>query len=73
MFAGPLLGGAVMSAFSPSAVLAVNAATFLIATADSPARASGLSPAEQRRSAHGLLSSITSGLPHLEARPVGGA
>jgi len=38
MFAGPLLGGAVMNAFSPSAVLAVNAATFFIATADSPAR-----------------------------------
>lgn len=31
MFAGPLLGGAVMTAFSPSAVLAVNAATFFIA------------------------------------------
>ena len=38
MFAGPLLGGAVMNAVSPSAVLAVNAATFFIATADSPAR-----------------------------------
>jgi MFS family permease len=31
MFAGPLLGGAVTTAFSPSAVLAVNAATFFIA------------------------------------------
>lgn len=31
MFAGPLLGGAAMSAFSPSVVLAVNAATFFIA------------------------------------------
>jgi MFS family permease len=64
MFAGPLLGGALMSAFSPSAVLAVNAATFFIA-AVTVLRAPAVSARhKQRWSARGLLSSITSGLSY---------
>ena len=65
MFAGPLLGGAMMSAVSPSAVLAVNAATFFIAAVTILRAPAAVSPGQdQRWSAHGLLSSITAGLSY---------
>lgn len=64
MFAGPLLGGAVMTAFSPSAVLAVNAATFFIAAVTVMRAPPALSHRQNERSARGVLSSITSGLSY---------
>jgi Transmembrane secretion effector len=65
MFAGPLLGGAVMTAFSPSAVLAVNAATFFIAAATVMRAPPATSARQQQRwSARGLLASVSSGLSY---------
>jgi hypothetical protein len=64
MFAGPLLGGAMTSAFSPSAVLAVNAATFFIAAVTVLYSPAVSARQRQRWSARGLLSSITSGLSY---------
>ena len=65
MFAGPLLGGAVMTAFSPSAVLAVNAATFFIAAMTVLHAPAAVSPRQdRRRSPGGLRSSITAGLSY---------
>ncbi len=72
MFAGPLLGGAVMTAFSSSAVLAVNAATFFIAAVTILRAPAAVTPGQhQRRSARGLLASITAGLSY--ARGAGAA
>ncbi len=65
MFAAPLLGGTVMTAFSPSAVLAVNAVTFFTAAVTAMrAPAAVSSRQDQRRPARGLLSDITAGLFH---------
>jgi len=65
MFAGPLLGGAVMTAFSPSAVLAGNAVTFFLAAVTIVRAPAQVAPGQpQRWSARGLLSSITAGLSY---------
>lgn len=64
MFAGPLLGGAVLAAFSPSAVLAVDATTFFVAAATVLRAPASATRQRQRWSARGLLSGITSGLSY---------
>ena len=65
MFAGPLLGGAVMTAFSPSAVLAVDAATFFTAAVTIRRAPAAVTPGQRQRwSARGLRSSITAGLSY---------
>ena len=64
MFAGPLLGGAVMAAFSPPAVLAVNAATFFIAAVTVMRVPAAASPGRDQWSTRGLLPSITAGLSY---------
>jgi Transmembrane secretion effector len=65
MFAGPLLGAVVMTAFSPSAVLAVNAMTFFTAAVTILRAPTAVPPGQhQRWSARSLLSSITAGLSY---------
>ena len=65
MIAGPLLGGAVLTAFSPAAVFAVNAATFFTAAVTISRAPAAVTPRQhQRRPTRGLLSSIAAGLSY---------
>jgi hypothetical protein len=65
MFLGPLLGGALLVAFSPSAVLAVDAATFFLAAITVMRAPAALRRPTDEWSARGFWSSVTEGLSHV--------
>jgi Transmembrane secretion effector len=64
MLLGPLLGGALLSAFSPSAVLAVDASTFFVADATVMQAPPGSQSRRRGWSARGFWSSVTEGLSY---------